>query len=414
MAARSPRPIRAALIAVTGAALGVSALLAAPPARAATLPDSISAVTVQAATAGTFTVSWTQGGHNTTGFELETGLNPFSKTNTTMPSTGRHAHVFTIARTARSFTFHSAELSAAGAPLSSGNVVYFRLTAVNTVGTSTARRAYGYLQAGMPKVPTYTAAGVTVGSFNVLTASAPAPAKPWSTRVATVARQIIYYHPGVVALQELNVGRADGKSGWNDGTPRQDESLVTQLAAFGAGRYRLVRTTPYTNPDDHVDTQGERILYDSSKYTLGSVCSNTTGSHAYSSSCSIRLPLRSSDPTTLTRFAGYAWFTDKANGKKFYRRLGPPGQAAHRDGGRPGLVRQTAPDPDGHGHGVHRQDQHQPPAGHHLRGHELLAERPLRRLGPRQPGQCRLHRQLRRDQADPRVSTAPIPTMRSR
>lgn len=322
MAVRPPRRLRVALIA-SGAAVVTSTVLPTtvlplPPARAAALPDAISAVTVRATSPGTFTVTWAQGGRNTTAFQIETGLNPFSKTNATMPVSGRHAHVFPIARTARSFTFHSTELAAAGAPLSSGNVVYFRLSALNTVGGSTVSRAYGYLQAGLPMAPKATGSSIRVASFNVLTASAAAPASPWlSDRLAKVAKSIAYYAPSVATMQELNVGRADGKSGWLQGSPSQAGSLIGELNRIGAGRYRLVRTTAYTTPDDRVDTQGERILYDSSRLTLESSCPDSTGSHSYSTSCALRLPLRPSDPSSLTRFAGLAQFRDKATGKEF-------------------------------------------------------------------------------------------------
>lgn len=305
-------------VALTSAALYLSGVATAPPADAAVVvPDAITAVAVSATTPGTFTVTWTQSGRNTTGFRLETGLNPFSKTNTTMPYTGRHSHVFSIARTARSFTLGATELLAAGGSFGSGNVVYFRLFAVDTVGTTTQTRAYAYLQAGLPKPGNYRGGQIRFATFNMLTATAAAPAQPWSVRVQKVAGLIHYYSPSVLSAQELNVGRADGKGGSLNGTPRQTESLLTELGRIGDSRYKLVRTTAYTTPDDAVDTQGERILYDSNRVRLDSSCSDTTGTHAYSTSCSVRLPIRSNDPNNVTRFAGLAQFTDKATGKQF-------------------------------------------------------------------------------------------------
>lgn len=303
----------------TSVVLCTTAIAAATPAQAAVaVPDAITAVSVSATTPGTFTVKWTQSGRNTTGFLLETGLNPFSKTNASMTYTGRHSHVFSIGRTARSFTFRSAELAAAGGSLNSGNVIYFRLFAIDRVGSTTQKRAYPYLQAGMPKAPSYTGSYLRVATYNVLTATAASPALPWSKRLPQMAKQIDRFQPAVMALQELNVGRADGKTGWLQGTPSQAASLVTELKRIGDGRYRLARTTAYTTPEDSVDTQGERILYDSSRVRLDSYCPDTTGSHNYSSYCRYRLPLRSGDSNKLTRFAGLAEFTDKATGKQFF------------------------------------------------------------------------------------------------
>lgn len=303
----------------TLAVLCTTAIAAAPPAQAAVaVPDAITAVSVRATTPGTFTVTWTQSGRNTTGFLLETGLNPFSKTNPSMAYTGRHSHVFSIGRTSRSFTFRSAELAAAGGSLNSGNVVYFRLFAIDRIGATTQTRAYPYLQAGVAKPADYVGARIRFATYNVLTATAAAPALPWSKRLPIVAKQIDYYKPAVMAVQELNVGRADGKSGWLQGTPRQTDSLLTELARVGDGRYRLVRNTAYTTPDDAVDTQGERILYDSNRVRLDSYCPNTTGNHAYSAYCRFRLPIRSGDLNKLTRFAGLAQFTDKVTGKQFF------------------------------------------------------------------------------------------------
>lgn len=308
--------LRPCLAATSALALLVAGVCTATPAQADSLPAGFTSVSVDSTRAGTFTVHWSQTGRNTTSYQLETGLSPFSKTNSAMAYTGRDSHLFTIAPTARSFTFSVPELRAAGASFGTGNVVYFRLSARNQVGTSNQIRSYGYLQAGIPKAPSYSGPGIRFATWNVLTATA--PGRPWYSRLTDIADTIASARPAVMTLQELNVGRADGKSGWNAGTPRQDDSLVTQLGTIGLSRYRLVRDTAYTTPDDHVGTQGERILYDSSRVRLGANCPNTTRSHAYNRSCSIRLPLRSTDPNTMTRFAGYAWFTDKVTGKRFY------------------------------------------------------------------------------------------------
>ena len=309
--------LRPCLAAASASTILVAGVCSASPAQAVSWPDSFTSVSVDSTRAGTFTVHWSQTGRNTTSYRLETGLSPFSKTNPAMAYTGRDSHVFSVARTARSFTFSAAELKAAGAPFGSGNVVYFRLSALNQVGTATQTRSYAYLQAGIPTAPTYSGPGIRLGTWNVLTATS--AGRSWYTRLPEVASGIAATRPSVITLQELNVGRADGKSGWNAGTPRQTDSLLTQLGTIGLSRYRLVRDTAYnTDPATRVGTQGERILYDSSRLTLGSSCPNTTGSHAYNASCSIRLPVLSEDPSSLTRYAGYAWFTDRSTGKRFY------------------------------------------------------------------------------------------------
>ncbi|MBA8795009.1 endonuclease/exonuclease/phosphatase family metal-dependent hydrolase [Friedmanniella endophytica] len=312
-------PRRPALALVGGTALlgtVAAGLIGAAPAQAVAWPDKITNVSIVSSSPGTFTVRWSQSGKNTTGYRLETGLNPFSKTNSQMPYTGRHSHVFLIDKNARSFTFSASQLAAAGAPFGSGNQVYFRLSALNNTRTGTQARNWAYLQAGIPQAPSYRGETVRIGTFNVRTATG--AGRAWPSRVVDVAKQLRYYNAEVYALQELNVGRADGKSGSLNGTQRQTQSLVSQLKRTGAGKYRLVRTTPYVSPDAKVNTQGERILYDSTRIRLLSNCPDTQPRHGWNSSCSIRLPIRSNDPSTMTRFAGYAKFQDKTTGKQFW------------------------------------------------------------------------------------------------
>ena len=82
---------------------------------------------------------------------------------------------------------------------------------------------------------------------------------------------------------------------------RQTDSLVRAVHRVGAPAYRLVRTTPYVAANVKIGTQGTRILYDTTRYTLVSHCSDKTGNHRYSRSCTIRLPLRAHDPETERR-----------------------------------------------------------------------------------------------------------------
>lgn len=318
-----------ALSAVTAA----SSLLAAP---AVAAPSSLPGTSVTSATSSTarpkqfvqvtaeagsgeVTFRWSHDGRNTTGYVLETALSQFSKTSSSLPSKGRHDRVWAVPAAARSFTLSGSQLAAAGAPVGSGNHLFFRLYARNTNGKGVAaERAYPYLGAVMPKAEPASGEEVRIASFNVRTARATTDARTWMQRRVDVAAQIIQQAPEVVALQELGPGRADGKVGSTTGTMRQTTSLLDSLADQGARRYKMVRTTPYVAPGAATNTQGMRLLYDSSRVSLVSDCSETTGKHAYSSSCMFDLPLLSGDSGKLRRHAAYAQFRDLSSGKRFY------------------------------------------------------------------------------------------------
>jgi endonuclease/exonuclease/phosphatase family metal-dependent hydrolase len=136
-------------------------------------------------------------------------------------------------------------------------------------------------------------------------------------RALSVAREIQSRNPGIVAVQELGPGRADGKVGKINGATRQTESLVNALKSVGAGKYKLARTTAYIRPGTTHGTQGTRILYDTSKYRLISKCRETTGKLNYSGSCNLDMPIRKSDGESRRRSAAYAEFEDKNTGKNF-------------------------------------------------------------------------------------------------
>lgn len=157
-----------------------------------------------------------------------------------------------------------------------------------------------------------------VATFNVRTARALHDRQSWEQRAPKVAEEILSRLPGVVALQELGPGRADGHRGTLHGQPRQTTSLTDALATLGGSQYVLVRTTPYVPPSARHGTQGARILYDSSRYALQSDCPETTGTHSYSSSCSIELPVAAGDGDRSIRTAAYARFRDRRSGREFY------------------------------------------------------------------------------------------------
>jgi endonuclease/exonuclease/phosphatase family metal-dependent hydrolase len=163
-----------------------------------------------------------------------------------------------------------------------------------------------------------TSLTLRVGTFNVRTARAN-DGRSWLQRANDVAREIASRNPGVLAVQELGPGRADGSTGTTTGHLRQTVSLERSLkSVIGDSRYQLVRTTPYVKPGTNHGTQGTRILYDTRKFKLLSNCPEKTGSKNYNSSCSMNLPLRSSDSESLRRSAAYAKFADRKTGKRFW------------------------------------------------------------------------------------------------
>jgi endonuclease/exonuclease/phosphatase family metal-dependent hydrolase len=156
------------------------------------------------------------------------------------------------------------------------------------------------------------------GTFNVRTARAH-DGRSWLSRAKDVAREIASRDPGVLAIQELGPGRADGTKGTTTGHLRQTTSLERSLkSVIGDGRYQLVRTTPYVKPGTNHGTQGTRILYDTRKFKLLSNCPEKTGSKNYNPSCSMNMPLRSSDSESLRRSAAYAKFADRKTGRRFW------------------------------------------------------------------------------------------------
>jgi endonuclease/exonuclease/phosphatase family metal-dependent hydrolase len=174
-----------------------------------------------------------------------------------------------------------------------------------------------------PEVATTAAAAkkktteLRVATYNVRTARAVHDDRPWPERSPAVAKEILSRKPGVVMLQELGPGRADGKRVSVRNSLRQTTSLVASLQAQGGGEYKLVRSTAYVAPRTPHGTQGARILYDSSRYSLVSHCPETTGRSAYNVSCAFDLPVLSGG-RELPPSAAYAAFRDRRTGKKFY------------------------------------------------------------------------------------------------
>jgi endonuclease/exonuclease/phosphatase family metal-dependent hydrolase len=307
-------PAAVLLIAASGASIPASAAAPATPA-------SFTSVTAAPGPGvGEVTFTWVQSGSNTTGYVLRTALSTWSDTDPNMAKTGRAQKSTAISKSLRSLTLTAAQVAADSAPVASGNHLYFRFAAVNTNSSGTTTKNYPYLRAVLPEpVPASTTAGrIRVGSFNVRTARATTDSRTWLQRAPDVAGQIVQYNPGLVGLQELGPGRADGKTGTLGGTASQTKSLLTALDQVGGSKYDLVQTTPYVAPSVVAGTQGMRMLYDHTRYTLVSNCPEDTDGHAYSSLCSVKLPILSSDPENARRRAVFAEFVDQATGAHFW------------------------------------------------------------------------------------------------
>ncbi len=160
---------------------------------------------------------------------------------------------------------------------------------------------------------------VRFATFNVRTSRADrGTSRHWLHRALSVAREIKSRNPGIVAIQELGPGRADGKKAKIKNSLRQTDSLEKALRSVGAGKYKLARTTAYVAPGTSHGTQGARILYDTNKYRLISKCRETTGKKNYNSSCSMDLPVKGGDGKSRRRSAAYAEFEDRSTGKNFF------------------------------------------------------------------------------------------------
>ncbi|GAA1437212.1 hypothetical protein GCM10009616_38540 [Microlunatus lacustris] len=311
-----------ALVLALGAGVVSVPLTATPAMAAVAVPHQFSSVASKPGPKpGEISFSWVHDGVSTTGYVIETGLTTFSPVvGSGMALHGRGSKEFTFPSSARSVTLTAAQVASAGAPAASANHLKWRIRAVNRTSAGEAVKWYPSLQvtAVAPAVPAATGTALRVANFNVRTARASSDKQTWMQRVPAVAKSILEYRPDVAALQELGPGRADGQTGSTTGLPRQTDSLLTELARQGGSRYQLTQTTPYVPSGTTAGTQGMRILYDSSKYTMISPCSNTTDGRAYSAACAIVLPLRAGDAENHRRKSVWARFASKATGEKFY------------------------------------------------------------------------------------------------
>lgn len=319
--------LRRRLIALSVSPVLAVGLLSAPTtAKAVSTPSSISNVSaVPGAKVGEVVFRWSGSGSNTDYFLLETGLTAFSKSNSSsLPRTGRNAKLFKIPAAARSWTMTAAQAASAGAPVGSANYLYYRLFAVNVEGAKSATRAYPNLQAVMPKAAGTDRRGkgtdLRVATFNVRTVKATKDKRNWLLRVDDVAKEILTSRAGVVMLQEISPGRADGKGGSTAKVGRQTTTLLAQLAKQGGKKYdyRMNRTTLLVKTGEKRGTQGGRVLYDNKRYKLVSSCPEKTGKTTYNASCSFKLPIAAGDSESKRRRGSYALLQNRATGQKFW------------------------------------------------------------------------------------------------
>ena len=185
--------------------------------------------------------------------------------------------------------------------------------------TERLARSQAQAQAQAAKAKIEDTTSVRIASFNVRTARADrGTSRHWLKRAGSVAREIKSRNPGIVLIQELGPGRADGVKGKLNGRTRQTESLLKSLKSAGVSKYKLVRKTAYVRAGTEHGTQGARILYDSTRYTLVTTCRETTGGSNYNANCGIKLPTLSSDSEDHRRRAAYALFKHKSSGQRFY------------------------------------------------------------------------------------------------
>lgn len=275
--------------------------------------------------AGQVTFSWSHSGTSTSYFELEIGNQSFGSA-----STPKHAgsyKILRISRTARSYVLSAADAAVAGSPVGSGNAVYYRFRAVHATTAGRTVRVLPYLRAIQPGAPALRTATryvtMSVGTYNVASAKATygIAGHEWRDRVDGVARTIAKTGLGIVGIQELSPGSANGDD--SIGGTRQTQSLVTSMHKWArdlvpGSDYQLVRTSPYVKPGTVTGSQGARILYDRTRYQLTSACSDYTGDSFYSGSCTITMPVLSGDSAQRVRKAAYATFRQRSTGLEFF------------------------------------------------------------------------------------------------
>jgi endonuclease/exonuclease/phosphatase family metal-dependent hydrolase len=260
-------------------------------------PDRISSAKgVRGPHPGETTIKWKTSGHHTDLFKITTALSPFGSRS--HRSKGRHRTSFVVRNShRRSFTLSAAQTARAGAGLSTGRRLFFRIKAVNKRGSSSKARPYRHLQhatiAGQSS--RMNGARLRFAEFNVRVQAADTRRHRWKHRQHQVARVIARAHPAVVGVQELMPAMWTGRGG--------GIGLKRSLRRAGAGEYKLTRKTAYF----HGSAQDTRILYNTHRVRMTSTCRQSVPS------CYISLP-----GDGHRRVAAYARFQDRASGQQFY------------------------------------------------------------------------------------------------
>lgn len=285
---------------------------------------------------GTAVVKWRASEKTTSYYRLDMASTVFHPNQKPLPKKGRNFRSVKIPRTATSYTISAKLAAKVGAPLGSGNHIFYRFYAVNSVGKKRTVAWPGiHATATAPLPPTSASSGggkIRIASFNVASVRATLNINgrlPWVERRNKVARSILNSGAGIIALQELGPGNIyDGGSRAGGTLKRQTDDLVDAVNKRSPKRpYALVRRTAYYEPGLGYGSQGMRILYDTTRFQQLLDCPDTSETTnrkgatvivEYSRSCSFQLPIRSNDRAKERRTAGYAKFRDLRTGKEFY------------------------------------------------------------------------------------------------
>ena len=153
-----------------------------------------------------------------------------------------------------------------------------------------------------PRKPRRPAPAVRFATFNVRTSRADiGTSRHWLQPALSVAQEIKSRNPGIVAIQELGPGRADGKriSVGTAAPPDREPGEGTRTASAPASTsWPGPRRTWRRGPPTARRAPGSSTTR--SKYRLISKCLETTGKSNYNSSCSMDMPIMSGDAKSAT------------------------------------------------------------------------------------------------------------------
>lgn len=261
------------------------------------MPDKLTRVRgVPGPNPGETTIRWRTRGRYTDLYRITTALTPFGSAS--KPAVGRHSMTFKVrGGDRRSVTLTAAQTAAAGAGLSTGRHLFFRIVAVRKGQAASKSRRFPFLRstAIAGRRSSMTGYRVRYASYNLHVEAADVSGHPWKSRQYLIAKSIARAHPAVVGVQELMPAMWTAKDG--------GIGLKAALRRTGVGNYKLTRETAYFENAP----QDARILYDATRVKPTSSCAPTVPS------CYFSLP----DPRK-RHVAAYARFKDLASGQEFY------------------------------------------------------------------------------------------------